>query len=96
MISGQNLEMSLLWSCQPLQWPTPIQFPPQHTKGIFAGSSDWMQAPDAAAPYSMDSIIIEIHKSQVAMMAKKGANIVNQGDNHYSMIVVTIAPFEPY
>ena len=62
------------------------------TKGIFAAAGDHMHVPDIAAPRSTDRIIVEIPKSQVAIMAKKGATIVDQGGNYYSMSVVILSP----
>ena len=65
---------------------TGTEIPEEPTiKGIFAAAGDGMQVPAGAAPHSMDKITVEIHKSQVTMLAKKGATIVNQGDNSYSV-----------
>ena len=50
-----------------------------------------MKVSDPATLYFMDSMIIEIPKYQVAMMAKKGAVIVDQVGNSYSMSGVMIS-----
>ena len=39
----------------------------------------------------MDSITFEIPKSQLAMLAKNSATIVDQGDSSYLMNVVTLS-----
>ena len=44
-----------------------------------------MQVSDAETPGAIDTITIEITKYQVAMLSKKGANIIYQGGNSYSM-----------
>ena len=54
-------------------------------KGILASTGDWMQVSDAETPGAIDTITIEITKYQVAMLSKKGANIIYQGGNSYSM-----------
>ena len=64
-------------------------------KEIFYGAGARMQAPSAASPRSIDSIIAETPKSQVAMMSKKGATIADKGSNYYSMSVVMFAPRTP-
>ena len=56
---------------------------------------DWMQLSAAAAPRSMDTITVEIPKSQVAMLEKKGATIVDQGGNYYSVNVMTLSTLVP-
>ena len=54
-----------------------------------------MQLSAAAAPRSMDTITVEIPRSQVAMMDKRGATIVNQGVNSYSMNTMTFSNIAP-
>ena len=54
-----------------------------------------MQVSAATAPRSTDRIIDEIYQSQVAIMAKKGIDIVHQGGNSYSMNVVTLSTNRP-
>ena len=44
-----------------------------------------MQVSADDTPLSMDTTTVEIPKSQVAMMDKKGATIVDQGGNSYPM-----------
>ena len=64
-------------------------------KGIFSASGAQMQVSAAAAPRSMDTITVEIPRSQVAMMDKRGATIVNQGVNSYSMNTMTFSNIAP-
>ena len=64
-------------------------------KGIFDAAGSWMQVSAATAPRSTDRIIDEIYQSQVAIMAKKGIDIVHQGGNSYSMNVVTLSTNRP-
>ena len=54
-----------------------------------------MQVSDAAAPRSKDTITVEITRSQVAMLAKKVATIVNQGSNSDSMNTMTFSTLLP-
>ena len=61
------------------------------SKVIFAAASAWIQVSASVALRSIYSIIIEITKSQVALLAKKGATIVDQGGNYYSMGVITLS-----
>ena len=61
-------------------------------KDIFAAEGDWMQSPNDPAPRSKDIIIVEITKSQVSMLAKKGATIVDQGGNYKSYCVDALPP----
>ena len=65
-------------------------------KDVFAASGAQMQVSFSAAPRSMDRNIVEIPNSQVVMLAKKDATIVDQGGNYYSMSVVTLATHLPY
>lgn len=44
----------------------------------------------------MDSITIDIPKYQVDILAQKGATIVNQGGNSYSMSEATLSTFTTY
>ena len=48
-------------------------------KGVFASSGAWMQASDASTQRYMDTITIDIPTSQVAMLAKRGSTLVDQG-----------------
>ena len=50
-----------------------------------------MQVSDAESPSAIDTITIEIPKSQVATMSKKGANIIDQRGNSYSMNALTLS-----
>ena len=64
-------------------------------KGIFADSGAWMQISAVAAPQSMDTITVEIPKSQVSMLVKKGDTIVYKEVNDYSMSVMTLSNLAP-
>ena len=68
----------------PASATTPISEDPT-IKGIFAAAGARMQVSAAATPSAINTVTINIPKSQVAMLAKKGATIVNQGGNSYSM-----------
>ena len=54
-----------------------------------------MKVSAAADPCSTDRIIVEIPKSQVAIMAKKGTNKFNKGGNHNSVNVMMLFPCAP-
>ena len=61
------------------------------TKGILAAKGAQMQVSDTETPSAIDTITIEITKSQVAMLSKKGATIIDQGGNSYSMNALTLS-----
>ena len=50
-------------------------------KGIFDTTGDWMQVSAAETPSDIGTITIDTTKSQVAIMAKKGATIIDQRGN---------------
>ena len=54
-----------------------------------------MQVSAVAAPQSMDTITVEIPKSQVSMLVKKGDTIVYKEVNDYSMSVMTLSNLAP-
>ena len=54
-----------------------------------------MHASAAVALRFTDIMIVEIPKSQVSMLAKKGTTIVDRGVNSYFMSAVTLAPCAP-
>ena len=54
-----------------------------------------MKVSAAAAPSSMDTINIENPKSQVDVLEKKGATIVDQGVNYYSTNAMTFSTLAP-
>ena len=64
-------------------------------KGIFSAAGARIQVSADAALRSVDIITVEIPKSQVAILAQKGANIVYQGGNSYSMIVMMLSTLVP-
>ena len=50
-----------------------------------------MQVSDAETPSAIDTITIKITKSQVAMLSNKGATIIDQGGNSYSINALTLS-----
>ena len=68
----------------PASATTPISEDPT-IKGIFAAAGARMQVSAAATPSAINTVTIKIPKSQVAMLAKKGATIFDQGGDSYSM-----------
>ena len=64
-------------------------------KVIFTTASACIQVSYAAAPRSMDTITVEVTKSQVDILAKKGATIVNQGGDYYSIVAMTLSNLAP-
>ena len=60
-------------------------------KGILAATGARMKVSDAETPSAIDKIMTEISKFQVAMLSKKGANIIDQGGNSYSMNALTLS-----
>ena len=50
-----------------------------------------MQVSDAETPSAINTITIDIPKSQVAMLSKKGDTIIYQGSNSYSMNALTLS-----
>ena len=54
-------------------------------KGIFVAVGAQMRVLVAATKSDTDTVNLEIPKSQVYMMSKKGYNLVGQGGNSYSM-----------
>ena len=69
-----------------------ITYTPDYTtiKYIFAAKGAHMQVLSAATPSSIDTITIEVPKSQVSMLAKKGGTLIDQGVNSYSMNSLTL------
>ena len=63
-------------------------------KGIFDAAGACMQVSAAATKIAMDTITIEIPKSQVAILAKNGATFVVQGGNSYSMNAMKFSNFK--
>ena len=64
-------------------------------KDFFAAADAWMQVLSTTAPRSMDTITVESTKYQLAMLAKKGASIVDQGGNSYLMNAMTFSTIAP-
>ena len=60
-------------------------------KIIFAASGVCMQVSGAATPCFIDNITIEIPKSQVATIDKRGATIIDQEGNFCSMSMMTLS-----
>ena len=52
-----------------------------------------MQVSDAESPSAIDTITIEIPKSQVAMLTKNRATLIDQGGDSYSMNILTLSNF---
>ena len=50
----------------------------------FSATGAQMQVSSASTQSAMDTITVDIPKSQVVILAKKGANLVDQGGNSYS------------
>ena len=50
-----------------------------------------MQVSDAESPSAIDTITIEIPKSQVSMLTKNRATLIDQGGDSYSMNILTLS-----
>ena len=54
-------------------------------KDIFSAAGAWMQVLASATTSDIYTVTIEIPKSQISMLAKKGDTLVDQGGNLYLM-----------
>ena len=62
-------------------------------KGNFAAAGAQMQMTAAETSSAINTFTIGIPKSQVAMMAKRGYTLIDQGGNSYSMNALTLSNF---
>ena len=97
MIPSQYSLISLSQSWIPLiefnPSPPRIPYPFQRIplSKVFSATGARVQVSAAATPIAIDTIMIDIPKFQLAMLAKKVATLVEQGGNSNSMNALTLS-----